>query len=78
MAGGGVKPGITYGETDDIGYTAAKNPVHLRDFHATIQRLLGFDPQKTIYVYQGLNQKLTGVLTARVIEEILLAIYVDR
>ncbi|MCU0711785.1 MAG: DUF1501 domain-containing protein [Pirellula sp.] len=70
MAGGGVKPGITYGETDDIGYTAAKNPVHLRDFHATIQRLLGFDPQKTIYPFQGLNQKLTGVLPARVIEEI--------
>src|SRR5690606_39195724 len=43
MAGGGVKPGITYGETDPIGYSAAKDPVHVRDLHATMLHLLGFD-----------------------------------
>jgi hypothetical protein len=71
MAGGGVKPGITYGETDDVGYTAAVDPVHVRDFHATLQHLLGFDHQKMNYPFQGLDQKLTGVLPARIIKEIL-------
>lgn len=71
MAGGGVKPGITYGETDEVGYTPAVNPVHLRDFHATVQHLLGLDPEKLSYPFQGLNQKLTGVLPYRVIDEII-------
>lgn len=71
MAGGGVKPGMTYGETDEVGYTAATNPVHLRDFHATMQRLLGIDHDRFSIPFQGLNQKLTGVLPARVIEDVI-------
>lgn len=71
MAGGGVKPGISYGETDPIGYTAAENPVHLRDFHATLLHLLGFDPHQLSLPFQGLDQRLTGVLPANVIHDIL-------
>lgn len=71
MAGGGVKPGMTYGETDPMGYMPAENPVQLRDFHATLQHLLGIDHEKLTAPFQGLNQKLTGVKPARVIEEIL-------
>ena len=71
MAGGGVKPGMTFGETDAMGYQPAENPVQLRDFHATLQHLMGIDHEKLVYPYQGLNQKLTGVKPARVIEEIL-------
>ncbi|EMI52981.1 DUF1501 domain-containing protein [Rhodopirellula sallentina] len=71
MAGGGVKSGFTYGETDDVGYSAAINPVHLRDFHATMLHLLGFDHERLSYPFQGLNQKLTGVQPARVIKDVL-------
>lgn len=71
MAGGGVKPGITYGETDEVGYSAAVNPVPLRDFHATMLHLLGFDHKRLTVPFQGLKQKLTGVIPARVIEDIL-------
>lgn len=71
MAGGGVKAGMTYGETDEVGYSPAENPVHLRDFHATIQHLLGFDHKTLSYPFQGLDQKLTGVLPTEVIEGIL-------
>lgn len=71
MAGGGIRPGISYGATDELGYQIAESPVHLRDFHATMQHLLGIDHQKLVYPYQGLDQKLTGVKPARVIDEIL-------
>lgn len=71
MAGGGVKPGFSYGETDDVGYSPATDPVHLRDFHATLLHLLGFDHSKLSFPFQGLNQKLTGVKPARVVDEIL-------
>lgn len=71
MAGGGVRPGMTYGETDPVGYSAAENPVHLRDFHATMLRLLGFDHHRFSFGFQGLDQKLTGVKPARVIDEII-------
>ncbi len=71
MAGGGVKPGFTYGETDPVGYSAAENPVHLRDFHATLLHLLGFDHEKFSKPFQGLDQKLTGVKQARVIHELI-------
>ncbi|HBE67010.1 MAG TPA: sulfatase [Planctomycetaceae bacterium] len=71
MAGAGVKPGMSYGETDPMGYMPAENPVQLRDFHATLQHLLGIDHHKMTAPFQGLNQKLTGVKPARVIEEIL-------
>ncbi len=71
MAGAGIKPGMTYGETDEVGYNAVTNPVQLRDFHATLLHLLGFDHKKFFVPFQGLNQKLTGVKEAHVIEEIL-------
>jgi hypothetical protein len=71
MAGGGVRGGFSYGETDPIGYAPVGEPVQVRDVHATILHLLGMDHQKLIFPYQGLNQKLTGVKSARVINEIL-------
>ena len=70
LAGGGVKGGLHYGETDDIGEKAVVDKVHVRDFHATILALLGLDHEKLIFPVQGLNQKLTGVEEARVIGEI--------
>ena len=71
MAGGGIKPGVTYGETDEVGYGAAIDPVPLEDFHATMLHLLGFKHKKLTYPFQGLNQRLTGVTEARVIDELL-------
>ena len=61
MAGGGIKGGTTYGQTDDLGYTIAKNPMHVNDFHATILHLLGMDHQKLTYRYQGRAFRLTDV-----------------
>lgn len=71
MAGGGVKPGTIYGETDDFSYNIVKDPIHIRDFHATILNLLGFDHDRFTYSFQGLDQKLTGVEPAAVIKELL-------
>ena len=71
LAGGGVKPGHTHGETDELGYEVAKNPVEIRDLHATILYLLGFDHRKLNYPFQGLDQKLTSVKPSRVVAEIL-------
>jgi hypothetical protein len=71
MAGGGTKPGSVYGETDDFSYNVVKDPVHIRDFHATILQLMGFDHEKFTVRYQGLDQKLTGVEHARVIKELM-------
>lgn len=71
MCGGGVQRGMSYGETDELGYQIANNPVQLRDFHATLQHLLGIDHERMVFPFQGLNQKLTGVKPARVIKEIL-------
>jgi len=61
MAGGGVKPGITYGATDDLGYFAVENPVHVHDFHATMLHLLGVDHEKLTYRFQGRDFRLTDV-----------------
>ncbi|MCA9086405.1 MAG: DUF1501 domain-containing protein, partial [Planctomycetaceae bacterium] len=71
MAGGGAKGGVIYGETDDFSYNIVNNPVHIRDFHATILDLLGFDHQRLTYRFQGLDQRLTGVLPSRVIPELI-------
>ncbi len=71
MAGGGVKPGISFGETDDFSYNIAKDPVHIRDLHATILHLFGIDHNKLSFKFQGLDQKLTGVLPAKVIDGLL-------
>jgi hypothetical protein len=61
MAGGGVKPGVTYGETDDYGYNIAKDPVHIHDLHATILHLFGVDHNKLTYRFQGRDFRLTDV-----------------
>ena len=71
LSGGGVKGGYTHGETDDLGYQITKSPVDVRDLHATILYLLGYDYKKLSFDYQGLAQKLTGVLPAKVVGEIL-------
>jgi hypothetical protein len=71
MAGGGIKGGITYGQTDDFSYNIVENPVHVRDFNATILHQLGIDHDRLTFPFLGLDQKLTGVLETRVIEEIL-------
>jgi hypothetical protein len=72
MAGGGSRPGTVYGETDDFSYNIVKDPVHIRDFHATVLHLLGFDHRRFTYRYQGLDQRLTGVEgQARVVKELL-------
>ena len=61
MAGGGVKPGIVYGETDDFGYNIAKDPVHVHDFHATVMHLLGLNHEKLIFKHLGRRYRLTDV-----------------
>jgi hypothetical protein len=61
MAGGGVKPGQTYGETDDYSYNVVKNPVDIHDLHATILRCFGVDHTKLTYKYQGRRFRLTDV-----------------
>jgi hypothetical protein len=61
MAGGGVKRGITYGETDEFGYNIIKNPVHVHDFQATLLHLLGVDHEKLTYEFQGRRFRLTDV-----------------
>lgn len=71
MAGGGAKGGTIYGETDDFSYNIVKDPVHIRDFHATILHLLGIDHQRFTFKSQGLDLKLTGVEEAKVIKELL-------
>ena len=71
MAGGGARAGQIYGETDDFSYNIVKDPVHIRDFHATTLQLLGFDHERFTYRYQGLDQRLTGVEHARVIPDLI-------
>ncbi len=61
MAGGGVKGGLTYGATDEIGWSVIDKPVHINDFHATILKLFGFDHLKLTVRNQGLDARLTGV-----------------
>jgi len=61
MAGGGVKPGVTIGETDDFSYNIVKDPVHVHDLHATILHLLGVDHTKLTFHYQGRDFRLTDV-----------------
>jgi hypothetical protein len=70
MAGGGSKGGTIYGETDDFSYNIVKDPVHIRDFHATVLHLMGIDHERFTYRYLGLDQRLTGVEKANVIKEL--------
>jgi len=61
MAGGGIKPGMTYGATDEFGYNAVENVVHVHDFHATMLHLLGIDHKQLTYRFQGRDFRLTDV-----------------
>jgi hypothetical protein len=71
MAGGGVRGGITHGATDELGYNAVEDVVHVRDLHATMLHLMGIDFQKFSVKFQGLDMRLTGVEPARVVSDIL-------
>ncbi|MEJ6729576.1 MAG: DUF1501 domain-containing protein [Akkermansiaceae bacterium] len=71
MAGGGVKAGLSYGATDELGYNAEKDIVHVRDFHATLLHLLGIDHHRFSKKFQGLDMRLTGVEPAKVVKGIL-------
>ena len=71
LAGGGVKAGTSYGETDELGHEAAVNRHHVRDLHATILRLMGLDHEHLTYHYGGLDQRLTGVVPAHPIHGVL-------
>ena len=61
MTGGGIKPGMTYGETDDFAFNIVRDPVHVHDLHATLLHLVGIDHTKLTYQYQGRNFRLTDV-----------------
>ncbi len=61
MAGAGVKPGFSYGETDELGYNVVKDPVHIHDFHATLMHLFGIDHEQLIFKHQGRRYRLTDV-----------------
>ncbi len=61
LAGGGIKGGVSYGETDDFGYNVTRDPVPLRDLHATVLHCAGLDPSRLSFRFQGLDQRLTGV-----------------
>ncbi len=61
MAGGGIKPGVVHGETDDFSYNIVKDPVHIHDMNATILHCLGIDHNRLTYKFQGLDMRLTGV-----------------
>ena len=70
MAGGGIKGGQVYGETDEMSYNITQNPVHIRDLHATILYALGIQHEMLTYKFQGLDQRLTGVEPAKVIKDL--------
>ncbi len=61
MAGGGIKPGVSYGETDEFGYNIVKDPVHINDFHATVLHLMGLNHEKLVYKHLGRRYRLTDV-----------------
>jgi len=71
LSGGAVRGGMTWGSTDEFGYNAIENPVHVRDFHATVLHLFGIDHRRFSYRFQGLDFRLTGVEEAHVVKDIL-------
>lgn len=71
MAGGGVKGGVSVGQTDELGSAAVEKPFHVKHLHATMLNCLGFDPNRLTYFYSGLDQKLVGVEGAQPIKEVL-------
>jgi hypothetical protein len=70
LAGGGLKSGLVYGATDEFGWHAVENRVHVHDLHATILHLMGFDHTKLTYRYAGRDYRLTDV-HGRVVGELL-------
>ena len=68
MAGGGIKGGQVYGETDEMSYNIVKDPVHIRDLHATMLHALGLEHERLNFKFQGLDQRLTGVEPAKVVK----------
>src|SRR5204863_3285077 len=71
LAGGGIKGGTTYGESDDFSYNIAENPCHLLDLYATVLRCLGIDHERFTFRFQGLDQRITGVEVATPINALL-------
>lgn len=71
LAGGGVKPGVVHGATDDYSYNITENPVHVNDLNATILHCLGIDHRRFAFRFQGLDQRLTGVEEAKVVPAVL-------
>ena len=71
MAGGGIKAGASYGETDDFSYNVVENPVHVNDLNATILHCMGIDHNRFRFPFQGLEQKLTGTEPAQIVRNIL-------
>jgi uncharacterized protein (DUF1501 family) len=69
MAGGGIKGGQVYGETDEMSYNIVKDPVHIRDLHATMLHALGIEHERLSFKFQGLDQRLTGVDPAKVVKD---------
>ncbi|MFN5800827.1 MAG: DUF1501 domain-containing protein, partial [Planctomyces sp.] len=63
--------GVEHGETDDFSYNIVRDPVHVRDFHATVLHQMGYEHERLTFRYQGLDQRLTGVLPARVITDLI-------
>lgn len=70
MAGGGVKGGMSYGQTDDFSYNIVENPMDVHDLHATMLRLMGVDHTKLTYKFQGRHYRLTDV-HGRVVNDLL-------
>jgi uncharacterized protein (DUF1501 family) len=71
MAGGGIKPGLVYGSTDEFGFNITENPVTIHDLHATILHCLGIDHTRLTHRFQGLDFRLTGVEASKVVKELL-------
>ena len=71
FAGGGIRPGFSYGATDEFGYNAVQDKVSVHDVHATLLHQLGIDHERFTYRFQGLDMRLTGVEPSRVVKEIL-------
>jgi len=71
FCGGGIRPGITYGATDELGYNVVENPVHVHDLHATLLHLLGIHHERLSVRFQGLDVRLTGVEGSRIVTDLL-------
>jgi hypothetical protein len=70
MAGGGIRPGVTLGRSDDLGFFPAEDPVHVHDLQATILHLLGIDHEQLTFPFQGRDYRLTDV-HGKVVEKLL-------